>query len=46
MKMVVPGTDHVYAQAQQLVRRTYGSLASIRFTYREGQPALLIKERR
>lgn len=50
MRMTVPGTDHVYAQAEQAVRRLYGNVASIRFTYRgEGsyrQPALVIAERR
>jgi hypothetical protein len=34
MKMRVPGTDHVYQQAEQIVRRRYGNLANVRFTYR------------
>lgn len=45
MRMVVPGTDHVYAQAQQILRRKYSSLAYIRFTYSGGHPALIIRER-
>lgn len=45
MRMRVPGTDHVYAQAQQIVRRTYGNLASIRFQWRGRQPALVIAEK-
>lgn len=34
MTMRVPGTDHVYEQAEQIVRRRYGNLADIRFTFR------------
>lgn len=34
MKMRVPGTDHVYQQAEQIVRRRFGNIADIRFTYR------------
>lgn len=34
MKMRVPGTDHVYAQAAQIVKARYGNVASVRFTYR------------
>lgn len=30
----VPGTDHVYQQAQQIVQRRYGNVARIRFTWR------------
>lgn len=45
MKMRVPGTDHVYAQAQQIVRRTYGNIASIRFQFRDRFPALIIAEK-
>ncbi len=33
MTMRVPGTDLVYQQAVQRVRRQYGNLAHIRFTY-------------
>lgn len=43
MKMRLPGTDHVYAQAQQIVRRTYGSLADIRFRFIGRAPALVIR---
>lgn len=46
MVMTVPGTDHVYAQARQVVWRLYASLATIRFTFKGGQPALTIAERR
>lgn len=46
MVMMLPGTDHVYAQAQQIVRRLYGALASIRFTFKGAQPVLVIAERR
>jgi hypothetical protein len=34
MKMRVPGTDHVYQQAEQIVKRRYGNVANIRFTFR------------
>lgn len=34
MTMRVPGTDHVYAQAAQVVKGRFGNVASIRFTYR------------
>ncbi len=34
MVMRVPGTDHVYEQAEQIVRRRYGNIADIRFTFR------------
>lgn len=34
MKMRVPGTDKVYAQAERIVRRRFGNLARIDFTYR------------
>jgi len=33
MKMRVSGTDHVYQQAEQIVRRRYGNIANVRFTY-------------
>lgn len=33
MKMRVPGTEHVYAQAQQILRRRFGNLAAIKFTF-------------
>ena len=33
-KVRVPGTDHVYFQAEQIVKKRYGNLANIRFTYR------------
>ena len=33
MTMRVPGTDHVYEQAQQIVQRRHGNLASIRYTW-------------
>ena len=45
MKMVIPGTDHVYAQAEQVVRRTYGELAYVSFAFRGRSPALIIRER-
>ena len=34
MTMKVPGTDHVYEQATQVVRRRYGNMAKIHFTFR------------
>lgn len=34
MKMRVPGTDHVYEQAAQIVNARYGNVARVRFTYR------------
>lgn len=34
MKMRVPGTDHVYAQAAQVVNARYGNVAKVHFTYR------------
>lgn len=34
MTMSVPGTDHVYEQAQQVLQRRYGNVANIRFTFR------------
>lgn len=33
MKMRVPGSDRVYSQAAQIVRRRYGNLAAVKFTY-------------
>lgn len=33
MKMKVPGTDHVYSQAQQIVAREFGSLVSVQFNF-------------
>jgi len=34
MTMRVPGSDHVYEQAAQIVRRRFGNRASITFTFR------------
>ena len=34
MKMRVPGSDHVYEQAVQIVRRRFGNQANIAFTFR------------
>lgn len=34
MRMRVPGTDHVYQQAAQIVKARYGNVASVHFTYR------------
>lgn len=34
MKMRVPGTDHVYQQAVQVVNGRFGNVAKARFTYR------------
>lgn len=34
MTMRVPGTDHVYRQARDIVARRWGNAASIRFTFR------------
>lgn len=34
MTMRVPGTDHVYEQAEFLLRQRFGNQAKIRFTYR------------
>lgn len=36
MKMRVPGTDHIYQQARQLLMRRYGNQVSIEFTFRDG----------
>lgn len=33
-KVRVPGTDKVYFQAEQIVKRRFGNVANIRFTYR------------
>jgi hypothetical protein len=33
MKMRVPGTDHVYAQAEAIVQREFGDLWIIKFTF-------------
>lgn len=33
MKMKVPGTDHVYQQAQQIVNREYQGIVSVEFNY-------------
>lgn len=38
MKMRVPGTDHVYEQAQFLLRQRFGNQARIKFTYRSSVP--------
>lgn len=34
MVMRVPGTDHVYEQAEMLLRRQHGNTANIKFNYR------------
>lgn len=34
MKMTVPGTDHVYQQAQQIIAREYAGLIDVQFTWR------------
>jgi hypothetical protein len=34
MTMRVPGTDHVYERASRSVKRRYGAVANIRFTFR------------
>lgn len=34
MTMRVPGTDHVYERASNIVKRRFGNVAMIRFTYR------------
>lgn len=34
MTMRAAGSDHVYAQAEQIVRRRFGNVADVRFTYR------------
>jgi hypothetical protein len=58
MVMRVPGTDHVYEQAEMLLRRQHGNTANIKFNYRgfvsgragnksgNRYPALEISERR
>lgn len=58
MVMRVPGTDHVYQQAEMLLRRQHGNQANIKFNYRgivsgragnksgNRYPALEISERR
>ncbi|WP_439618311.1 hypothetical protein [Shinella sp.] len=38
MKMRVPGTDHVYEQAEFLLRQRFGNQARIKFTYRSTVP--------
>lgn len=48
MTMRVPGSDRVYAQAEQVVRGRYGSIAQVSFTWRGGTsktrvPALVIR---
>lgn len=45
MIMRVPGTDHVYQQAEQIVARRFGNIASIRFTYRAVVNSTLISGR-
>lgn len=45
MKMRVPGTDHVYQQAEQIVRRRFGNIADIRFTFRAVVNSALISGR-
>jgi hypothetical protein len=54
MTMTVPGTDHVYQQAVQIIKARYGNMARVAFSYRniaiaEGAaatryPALIISE--
>jgi hypothetical protein len=39
MKMKVPGTDHVYQQAEVIVKRRMGNLAKISFSWRTVLPA-------
>lgn len=34
MRMRVPGTDHVYEQAEYILQQRYGNVARITFTYR------------
>lgn len=34
MKMTVPGTDHVYQQAQQIIAREFAGLVTVQFTWR------------
>ncbi len=34
MTMRLPGTDFVYMQAEQIVKRRYGNIANIRYTFR------------
>lgn len=34
MKMSVPGTDHVYQQAQQIIQREFAGLIDVKFTWR------------
>lgn len=38
MKMRVPGSDHVYEQAQFLLRQRFGNQARIKFSYRSTVP--------
>lgn len=33
MKMRVPGSDHVYQQAEKIVARRFGNIAAVKFTY-------------
>lgn len=33
MRMRVPGTDHVYEQAQFLINQRYGNVAAVKFTF-------------
>lgn len=46
MTMRVPGTDHVYAQAAQIVSARYGNVARVRFTYRGISGAGIVGGRR
>ena len=39
MKMRVPGTDHVYQQAEVIVRRRMGNLATVKYAMRTVLPA-------
>jgi hypothetical protein len=45
MKMRVPGTDHVYAQAEMIVQREYGELWKVKFTFVNFVNGALVKTR-
>lgn len=46
MKMRVPGTDHVYQQASVLVRRKYGDIIGIRFTFIGVEDGIIVRGKR
>lgn len=50
MQMRIPGTDHVYQQAQQVVARAWANLVNVEFTWRSlslktGSPLIVSKKK-